>query len=259
MVDLAVDYQYGKHSTIKSIVDVGTDHGLLAGALAITGCFEKVLGVDVSSNALCNGGFELLSRLEEFPDQYGRVDGEGLGSHGTLPLDFRLSDGLEKVQIGEADSVCIAGMGVNVMNKILSTSMDGVLHVDRLQCQQLILQPTNSRPRNLMMLYHTLQVGGWVLQDERIEKLSGRWYISSIFGRPGNSSHSSKKTKNIAEYDFPTSKLALLPDKDHMKTVTKGYWAHHLRWIQGENTASGGRKVRPEDTMWRDWVNSLSL
>ena len=58
MVDLAVEYQ-DKHPTIKSIVDVGTDHGLLAGSLASTGCFEKTLGVDVSKKALTSGGFEL--------------------------------------------------------------------------------------------------------------------------------------------------------------------------------------------------------
>ena len=252
MVDLAVEHQ-DKNPTIKSILDVGTDHGLLASSLATTGRFEKTLGVDVSPKALTSGGFELLRRIRAVSADQQTTECDAL----TLPcktLEFRLSDGLKQVQPGEADSVCIAGMGVHLMNRILQASSDtGVLEVDRLNCQHLILQPTNSRPRNLMQLYHALHEYQWQLEDERIEYLAQRWYVSSSFTRPLSDRYSPSVNSN-ATLELPTSMLARRPNTDPMKKITLRYFAHHLEWIKKDESSSLGRNSRDEDLNWRDWV-----
>jgi len=256
MVDMAVEYQ-AKNEVVKSIVDVGTDHGLLAVGLAATGCFENVLGVDVSSKALESGGFELLQKTQAiFADDEVAFEG-GLSTNRrttVLPLDFRLSDGLKDVQSGEADSVCIAGMGVHVMKKILHASTDdGILDVDRLNCHHLIVQPTNSRPRNLMHLYQALQESRWQLDDERIEYLSDRWYISSSFIR----APTSWKGGNQTIWEFPTSKLVQRANSDPMKKTTLDYFSHHLEWIQKDEDSSRGTNTPAEDLLWREWVRGI--
>jgi hypothetical protein len=54
LVDLVImDHGTNRNNTICSIADVGTDHGLLAMGLALSGCFDKVVGVDVSQQAFC--------------------------------------------------------------------------------------------------------------------------------------------------------------------------------------------------------------
>jgi len=254
MIDLAIEHQDFDGSTIRTVTDVGTDHGLLAVGLAVTGCFDMVLGVDVSPNALKNGGFYILERIHQnLPSNLHaqRVDGAPVGFEAhtstpyTLPLDFRLSDGLQTIERSEADVVCIAGMGVNVMGKILRASSDNILELDRIQCRQLILQPTNSRPRNLVQLYDTLEESGWTLLDERIEYLSNRWYLSSCFVR--------LNIMNQGTVNLPTSKLVLLDESDPMKLVTRDYWQHHLTWIKREDMLSGGN-LYEEDVRWREWV-----
>mmetsp|Transcript_125910 Transcript_125910/g.352550 ORF Transcript_125910/g.352550 Transcript_125910/m.352550 type:complete len:372 (+) Transcript_125910:61-1176(+) len=260
MVDLAVDHQQNDSRSIRSITDVGTDHGLLAVGLALSGRFGSVLGVDVSPNALKNGGFQVLGKIQEVllssdndasPSMVS--SNKYLSNLSSLPLAFRLSDGLRGVQPGEADAVCIAGMGVKVMDSILQASSDTVLELDRLNCQQLILQPTNSRPRNLIQLYDMLQGSGWVLLDERIEFLSRRWYLSSCFARSTTSSNSATSAENQEITKLPTSKLALRGDEDAMKVVTRDYWQHHLNWIQNEEEVSRGN-LHKDDMQWREWV-----
>jgi tRNA A22 N-methylase len=263
MVDLAVDHhQQTDAYSIRSVTDVGTDHGLLAVGLALSGRFDSVLGVDVSPNALENGGFQLLDKVQDFlisdseEGQSVTSSEKNTSTFSSLPLDFRLSDGLRQVKPGEADAVCIAGMGVKVIGKILEASSSddsGILEVDRLNCQQLILQPTNSRPRNLIQLYDMLQRSGWSLLDERIEFLSRRWYLSSCFVRTPANDDTSNITASQESANLPTSKLALLDETDPMKIVTRDYWRHHLNWIKNEEDASGGNLHR-DDIRWRDWV-----
>lgn len=251
MVWLALHHQSVDGRTVRSITDVGTDHGLLAVGLAVTGRFDKVLGVDLSPNALKNGGYQVLEKIQQHPEVNPKIP--TMQTNGTslaLPINFRLSDGLQNIQPNEADAVCIAGMGVNVMGRILQASTGGGLpELDRIQCQQLILQPTNSRPRNLIQLYDMLHDQGWTLLDERIEYLSKRWYLSCCFVRARDSCLAATDTASR----IPTSKLLLLDDNLPMKQVTRNYWQHHLNWIEREELASNGN-LHQDDIRWREWV-----
>ena len=107
--------------------------------------------------------------------------------------------------------------------------------------QVLLLQPTNSRPRNLILLYDYLQRSGWTLSEEQIEKLSSRWYISACFIRDRDDIHSktTKRNDDNIKLELPASKLATLDNTSQMYKVFQDYLSHHKTWIQQDTKASG--------------------
>ena len=240
LVDLAVRHN---NQSRGGIVDVGTDHGLLAVAFALTGTFDRVLGVDVSERALQDGALRLQKEIEDYPGE----------KEVLAPLDFRVSDGLHAVTVGEADTVCIAGMGVNTMIDILTAENDRQEPLlDALQSKSLIVQPTNSRPRNLLLLYSALKEMGWNPKDERIEYLSSRWYLSTLFTGSGQG-----KTKDTGML-LPGALLAGLNDEDRvMRNVFSGYVEHHCTWIERDKKIPGG-KVSEGDELWLENFSNYS-
>ena len=82
-------------SMMKSAVDIGTDHGLLAICLAASERFSDdggVLGVDVSEQALESGAFRMLGKLQTYWKTSGKE---------PLPVDFRVGNGLADLQTGQ--------------------------------------------------------------------------------------------------------------------------------------------------------------
>lgn len=214
----------------RTVADVGTDHGLLAMAFAVTGKYERVFGVDVSTRALQNGAWKLHQQFTA----------QTTTNATTLPVDFFESDGLSNLRRGQADTVCIAGMGVHTIVEILTkrNSTSQQLLLDELNCQRLVLQPTNSKPQHLIRLYDTLRDMGWGAQDERIEYLSSRWYLSSIFER----------TDERANF-FPGTLLSATSDNE-MRKVYLDWVYHHQKWIlldlKKRNSCSADqRELRP--------------
>lgn len=236
LVDMAIDNPI---SSIRTIADVGTDHGLLAMGLALSGRFDKVLGIDVSEQALQNGAISLLGNvLTNVNDKKKTMPGI-IKDKTSLEniIEFRVGNGLSAAKNGEADAVCIAGMGVHTMIKIIQqASKDGVSDAERVGCQQLLLQPTNTRPRNLIMLYDVLQEAGWRVAEERIEKLSSRWYISTSFIK-GDLLQNAGEEYNVAQ--LPCFKLLELDGSDPMRAVFDHYKRHHIDWIKDDAKASG--------------------
>lgn len=213
----------------RTVADVGTDHGLLAFGLASTGKFSKVTGVDQSERALRDGAHQLPK----------------------LPvLSFRHGDGLAALQPGEADIICIAGMGVHTMRTILgATDENGTLLLDALRPHQLVLQPTNSRPRNLYRLYAYLQNIGWQVDDERIEYLSKRWYITASFARTDDAALSLPGDKLVEN-----SKLEHAPINDKMADDFWAWVSHHCAWIR-KDQARGRHWMDKADL---DWIARFS-
>ena len=232
-----------------SIADVGCDHGLLSMGLALTNHFESVLGLDVSQAALTNGALALLQEtlLEQKKNQT------------TTPLEFRLSNGLQAVSTGEADIVCIAGMGPHTMVQILldrcttSDDDDAFFH---LGTQHLILQPTNSRPRNLMHLYDALQDYGWSPVQEHMEYLSSRWYLTTSFVRNLNWKKNSSSDNHTML--LPGQLLLQQQQRDQESssynttttttTVLDHYIQHHVTWIRQDFERSS--KLASHDARW---------
>jgi tRNA A22 N-methylase len=220
-----VDLALSSDTQPKSVADIGTDHGLLAAALALSGRFERVLGVDASERALQDGALTLKEEISEYRRQK--------QLQLPLSLDFRYGDGLKVVQQGEADVVCIAGMGVHTMLEIVNATQAGkdLSLLDSIGCKQLVLQPTNCRPRNLIMLYDNLRDFGWQVEDERIEYLSSRWYFSTSFVRSDENSSAHANVELL-----PGMKLA---ESEQSDSIFQAYVEHHVAWLRKDREAAG--------------------
>ena len=237
-------------TTFRSIADVGCDHGLLSLSLACMAwsasqCYEEdkenhnantlpflskgVIGSDVSANALNSGALMSLTKMNE---ALSRKSDTVI----NLPVDFRVGNGLSVFHSGETDGVILAGMGVNTMHEILTSS-----DLDKLDINYLFLQPTNSRPRNLLLLYDALQKDGnsWDLMDESITFLGGRWYINSYF----------KRSLSINSIRFPGH---CLRNKDSCEATYESFVDHHIQWLQNDYTKKGKLEVNDQR-----WINHL--
>ncbi len=97
---------------IKTMADIGTDHGFLPVYMVMSGQCEKAVLTDISVHSLSkaetccrkhlNGGYEL-----------------------------REGDGLSVLKPGEADAVVIAGMGGNLIADILQADIQTVRSIDK--------------------------------------------------------------------------------------------------------------------------------
>jgi tRNA A22 N-methylase len=221
---------------IRTLADVGCDHGLLAISLSLSGRFKRVIGVDSSERALQDGAIALHQKLldtlnsTEELQRWRERDGH---VNSVFPVEFRVGSGLEALQPGEADAVCIAGMGVDSMIQILEAH-----EMDRVGCKKLILQPTNARPRNLLRLYDFLALMGWGVRHESIEYFSTRWYISSSF---------ELQTIDDNRLRVPGHWLAQLGEETPMKQAYAKYVHHHQSWIK-KDARSGA--VHENDKRW---------
>ena len=84
------------------VADIGTDHGYLGIYLLQSGAARHVIACDLRKDPLENA--RRNAKL------FG-VDGE---------MELRLSDGLEKIRPDEVDTIVMAGMGGDLIQKILS-------------------------------------------------------------------------------------------------------------------------------------------
>ncbi|KAL9186342.1 hypothetical protein ACHAXT_005580 [Thalassiosira profunda] len=274
LLDLIVDCSVKSRGEMKSVADVGCDHGMLALSLAGMAwvaaqkgnvhaeqsgeeesnlIFSRVIGTDVSERALGDGGLASLERMTETLApilQEGGNDMDGKPHSGSvpLPIEFRLGCGLDPLQPGEADAIVLAGLGVHTMLDIL-LSNEQLPPVERVQTQYLFLQPTNSRPKHMMILYERLQAsGGWILQDERIAFVGGRWYISARFDRrEGATALEPEKL-----FRFPGHFVA------HHSVggdAYDEYVNHHLQWLK-EDYERPQCSLEDEDLRWLQFIIS---
>ena len=256
---------------IKSIADVGCDHGMLAMSLACIAwvnqlgydsgennsgenkenqqhlvcdefLFSNVFGTDVSSQALENGGIASLKRVNEALSKIESLNNNS--SSIDLPINFRIGDGLDALCVDEADAVVIAGMGVHTMIDIMygkaETSSTILSPIDRVQTNYLFLQPTNSRPEHLIILYDCLQKKmGFELCNETVAYVGGRWYINASFCRNDN------KQNDTNQYRFPGHYLS--------NDVFDNYVKHHIQWLK-QITQNG--PLAEEDRRWLEHIST---
>lgn len=132
-----------------TVCDVGCDHGYVSIELIKNQVCKKVIAMDVRSGP--------LERAKEHISFY------KLDSY----IETRLSDGLEKVFINEADAMICAGMGGRIMQKIFSDSMEKLKNM-----QEIILQPQSEVP----LLRKFLKENGFVIVDENMVLEEGKFY-----------------------------------------------------------------------------------
>lgn len=135
-----------------TIADIGTDHAYLATAL-----LEHGLARDVIASDLNAGPLQAAERT---------VTDCGLESQ----IELRQGDGLQVLAPGEADIVCVAGMGGALMCDMLKAADKAVLK----QIRALVLQPQNAE----MELRRWLYGHYWHIADEQLTVDDGRIYVA---------------------------------------------------------------------------------
>ena len=131
------------------VCDVGTDHALLPCYLAKEGISPAVIASDVNEKPLLGAARTILQ--------------EGC----TQTVTTRLSDGLAAISPEEADDVIVAGMGGELIARI-------VLSADwcRNEQKRFILQPMTQAP----ILRTALCAAGFSLLDETTVEENGHFY-----------------------------------------------------------------------------------
>lgn len=142
------------------VADIGTDHAFLPCYLVQQGISPTVIGIDVKKGPLKSA--EQTVRDCQLTD--------------TITL--RLGDGLGPLELGEVDTVIIAGMGGNTIKEILNNSLQVVEAL-----QTLILQPMNGANKVRSWLHQH----SWQIVDEALLLEDGHYY-QIIKGIPGRKS-----------------------------------------------------------------------
>ncbi|MBR5178574.1 MAG: SAM-dependent methyltransferase [Lachnospiraceae bacterium] len=133
------------------VADVGCDHAHTGIWLIKNDIASKVIAMDVRKGP--------LEKARENIKLYG-LDGI---------IETRLSDGLEKLSVGEADSIVIAGMGGTLTVEILKNGIDKAA-----AARELILQPQS----DIGMVRRFLGENGFVITQEKMCKEDGKFYNS---------------------------------------------------------------------------------
>lgn len=134
----------------NTVADVGCDHGFLSIYLVQNKISERVLAMDVRKGPLS----QAQAHIKE--------------NHLSDYIETRLSDGLEAMQVGEADTCVCAGMGGPLMMKILSDYKE---KTDSFK--ELILQPQSE----IAKFRAFLRSEGYVITEEKILLEDGKYYF----------------------------------------------------------------------------------
>lgn len=133
----------------SAVCDIGCDHGFIAIYLAEKGICPKVIAMDVNKGP--------LFRARE------HIESAGLSSY----IETRLSDGLEKLEPGEADCMIAAGMGGRLTVKILSDYPE-----KRKSLRFLVLQPQSETA----FVRRFLRENGFAIRREDMAFEDGKFY-----------------------------------------------------------------------------------
>ena len=143
------------------LADIGTDHGYIPIYLVQEGICPSAIAMDVNQGP--------LDRADAHIEEYGLAD----------QIGTRLSNGLDKLNPSEADSIVIAGMGGALMTDILTRG----IHVVNAG-KEFILQPQSE----IFKVRHFLHDNGYAIVNEQIVKEEGKYYFI-IKAVPGQQSY----------------------------------------------------------------------
>lgn len=139
------------------VADVGTDHGYLPVYLVVNDIAPKVIASDRGKRPLDSA--RQLTSLLSLENQ----------------IDVRLGDGLSVLQPGEAEVICLAGMGGVAIKEIISADLPLAQAAKR-----LVLQPQ----RNVPAVRRFLAENGFKIVAEDLAEDDG-FYYEIIAAEPG--------------------------------------------------------------------------
>ena len=148
------------------VADIGTDHGYLAIELIKRNIAAFVVASDKNQGPLSAAQKNIREAGIE------------------KSISIRLGDGLQSIEIGEVNVICIAGMGGVLMCDILNASPEVVAKVDK-----IILQPMNAVER----VYKWAEDNKFCIEDEDLAEVEDIIYEIICLSRTSNSLKSKKK------------------------------------------------------------------
>lgn len=143
----------------NTVADVGTDHGYVPIALVENGIAKKAFAMDVRKGPLERAVTHIRERgLEDL-------------------IEARLSDGLEKLHPGEVEGVIIAGMGGELMTRIMENGKDVIS-----TCDFLVLSPHSEAE----LVREYLPSHGFVIVREDMVEEEGKYYTMMLAEKQEN-------------------------------------------------------------------------
>lgn len=190
------------------LADVGTDHGYIPIALVQEGVIPQALAMDVNPGP--------LERAREHVREF------GLESQ----IHTRLSDGVQALRPGEADTVLIAGMGGALTIRILEEGKVPLKTV-----KELILQPQSE----IGQVRRYLEQAGYRIMKEDMVWEDGKYY--TVMKAESGAMHYDR----AMDYEYG----ALLLEEKH--PVLYRYLEQRKRWcekIYAQLSAEGRREEK---------------
>ncbi len=141
----------------SKVADIGTDHAYVPVYLVLNKVCNSALAMDINEGPLL--------RAEENIRKFSLTD----------EIKTRLSDGLSKLENGDADTVVIAGMGGILINNIIVKDKERLTSV-----KHYILQPMTAIEETRKFLYNN----GFKIIDEKLAVEDEKIYtiISAVCG-----------------------------------------------------------------------------
>lgn len=154
------------------VADIGCDHGFTSIYLVKHQKVKNAIAMDINKGP--------LERAKEHVKLSG-FEGQ---------IDIRLSDGLEKLSIGEADTILISGMGGALIKNILFRHKEIVIH-----SKELVLSPQSE----IFLVRKALHELGFQIQKEEMVFEQGKFYVI-MRGVPGREIYETEVEYQYGKY-----------------------------------------------------------
>lgn len=174
-----------KHVTGKKVADIGTDHAYIPIRLIQDSVCERVIASDIRQGP--------VNAAKRHIEKYGLSD----------KIEVRLGGGLEVIEKGEAEQIIIAGMGGEMIIKILTESEE------KAKASKLILQPMNSQ----YDLRRFLHKNGYKINEEDLATEGNKVYNIIIAERGEEAPFSDDFEYHIPTYLLSNPLITYLLDK----------------------------------------------
>lgn len=190
-----------------NLVDIGTDHGYVPIWLLQNQRIASAIAMDVNKGP--------LARAKENRDKYGFSE----------VMDLRLSNGFEKLQPGEGDSVLIAGMGGPLMIRIIEEGRKNASSI-----QTWVLQPQSEIPSVRRYLHEH----DFIIIEEIMLKDEGKYYMA-MKAVPGKEASWNRLEYLFGKYLLEQKHSVL---KEFIEKETELYKKISQQLIESNQTAS---------------------
>lgn len=187
----------------KTAADIGCDHGYVGIWLIQHKIFSKVIAMDVRPGPLETAGKNIaLYQLEDV-------------------IELRLSDGLQRLETGEADCMICAGMGGALICRILENEPEKAKAM-----KQIILQPQSE----ISLVRSYLRQNGYTVVKEDMVKEDGKYYpmFRAVW----------QEDQGGCREDFPSKRQAVFDE--YGKLLLEGRHPVLYEWLLHEQEVTGG-------------------